>query len=403
MTTGFVFQPNCHWLPKNRAQQLFLGRRGLAPRKRRPPRPPALVSWLLGYRRPTWKRWRVSEVRSSGPCTAGHLYLLCRGLPPRLGFSTTLGTAPSTEPGTGRKERRGGCTLPSALLGNLPSPPPPPFGKLPFTPYPDQEALNPWISGLWLFFSIHPETTFLVFFTSCGIFLLAERKAWALQGDGCLGRRRLEDVSPSLVSQVRLRASLWEQPAGSLFEQTPMWQGFLKSRGSCGSKGWEWWLSAGVSIALFWFFSFSCVISCPFGNRARVVAGCLCEWLIFSMPHRSNMFPALEAELKQKVGTHPSPGTPQKSSTRSECICWWHLFLAGDLDPQDRMICVNISLGLFTEVKYTALCNSACLPFVKSSVLFERTSLIEMAFPFTDSSWSLWSLYVPSPPVLWLL
>lgn len=96
------------------------------------------------------------------------------------------------------------------------------------------------------------------------------------------------------------------------------------------------------SVVLFWCFSF-CVISCPFGNRAGVVAGCRCHWLVFSIECRSNMFPALETEVKQEVGTLPSPGTPQKSSTSiSEGIFWWHLFPAGDLDPQDKIICTNV-------------------------------------------------------------
>lgn len=104
------------------------------------------------------------------------------------------------------------------------------------------------------------------------------------------------------------------------------------------------------------------------------------------------MFPALEAELKQEVGTPPSPGTPQKSNTtRSEGIFWWHLFLAGDLDPQDRIICMNVFqlVCLQKSSKTQELLSFAkifCVPFVKSSVLFERTFLLDSAFPFTDSS-----------------
>lgn len=75
------------------------------------------------------------------------------------------------------------------------------------------------------------------------------------------------------------------------------------------------------------FFSFSYVISCPLGNRAGRRCGWMPDVTDWSSvyQYRSNMFPALETELKQEVCTRPSPGTPQKSNTKSE-MCSGDIF-----------------------------------------------------------------------------
>lgn len=61
-------------------------------------------------------------------------------------------------------------------------------------------------------------------------------------------------------------------------------------------------------------------------------------------------------------------------------------FLAGHLDPQHRMVCVNAPLGLFTEVLGIPSSATMLAYLLLRVQYYLSTVLIAMAFPFTDSS-----------------
>lgn len=147
------------------------------------------------------------------------------------------------------------------------------------------------------------------------------------QGSWRRGRRRPRDWPPSLTAQVCARGL--GRGARSLRLARP--RGWVARAEGATRQAFLKFFSA-VPFCLF-FFSF-CVISCPFGSWAGVVAGCRCHGLIFSKPCGSKHVPSIGNRAKAGGRYTPSPGTPQKSSTaRSEGIFWWRLFPAGDLEP----------------------------------------------------------------------